>query len=161
MKRLAFALALLPFAAMAQSTAPVQDWSNIETVTVVAPKGPAVWHVSQNGADIWFIATVSPLPPGLDWNKDQVTGIITGARHVYLQPNLSAGLLETSWFLLTGMHKIKQQDGQTLLQSLPPDLRARYLAWLIKLDLKPDNDENYLAAAAALELEGDFRKHEH
>jgi uncharacterized protein YbaP (TraB family) len=72
---------------------------------------------------------------------------------------LKAGLFEASWFLLTGMHKLKQPDGQTLLGSLPPDLRARYSAWLAKLGKDADTDEDYLPAVAAFDLERSFQTH--
>jgi hypothetical protein len=152
------ALALLiPTAAMAQSAPPVQDWSNIETVTVTANPGPALWHISRNGSDVWILGTITPMPKALDWNKNPLTDIITGARMVYLPPQLKAGFFEASWFLLTGMHKIKQPDGQTLRATLPPDLRTRYESWIAKLGKKADEDDEYLAAIAALDLENSFR----
>ena len=152
------ALALmLPCAAFAQSAPPVQDWSNVETVTVVSPKpGPALWHIARNGSDVWILGIDSPLPKDLKWNQDEITGIITGANVVYLQPELKAGLFEATWFLLTGLHTLKQPDGQTLLGSLPPDLRARYAEWLVKLGKDADTDEDYLPAIAALDLENTF-----
>jgi uncharacterized protein YbaP (TraB family) len=157
----AAALALLiPSMAVAQSAppnAPVQDWSNIETVTVLANLGPALWHISRNGSDVWLLGTISPMPKALDWNKAPLTDIIAGARMVYLPPQLKAGFFETSWFLLTGMHKIKQPDDQTLRATLPADLRARYEGWMTKLGKKIDDNDDYLAAIAALDLEGLFR----
>ncbi|HEY5339302.1 MAG TPA: TraB/GumN family protein [Rhizomicrobium sp.] len=158
MKRLAFALFLmLPAAATAQN-APVQDWSNIETVTVIAPKpGPALWHIVQNGSDVWILATVSPMPKDLQWNSAALEDIISGANHVYLAPQLTAGLLETSWFLLTGLHKIKLPDDQTLQTTLPPDLQARRAAWLAKIKADADTDERYQPAMAAVDLEAMFR----
>lgn len=155
---------LLSGSAAAQSvppTAPVQDWSNIETVVVTADPGPALWHISRNGSDVWILGTVSPMPKTLDWNQRPLTDIITGARMVYLPPRLTAGFFETSWFLITGMHKIKQQDGQTLRASLPGDLRARYESWMTKLNKKVDADDDYLAAIAALDLENTFRSASH
>ena len=161
MKYWAAALALLVSGAAAAqpvpTTAPVQDWSNIETVVVTAHPGPALWHISRNGSDVWILGTVSPMPKSLEWNQKPLTDIITGARMVYLPPRLTAGFFETSWFLLTGMHKIKQPDGQTFRASLPPDLRTRYENWMAKLEKKADEDDKYLAAIAALDLENSFR----
>lgn len=154
-------LALLSGVAMAQEAppAPIQDWSNVETVVVTAPKhGPALWHIALNGADVWILGVVTPMPRGLNWDSAAVGDIVAGANKVYLQPQLTAGIVETTWFLLTGLHKLKLQDGQTLLGALPPDLRARYAAWLVKLGKDADTDSEYLAAIAALDLEGMFRK---
>jgi uncharacterized protein YbaP (TraB family) len=154
------AISLACSAALAQSAPPVQDWSNVETVTVIAPKlGPALWHVARNGSDIWILGIVSPVASKLDWNAEEITDIIKGANIVYLQPELKAGFFEASWFLLTGLHKLKQPEGQTLLGSLPPDLRARYSAWLARLGKDADTDEDYLASIAALDLEHTFQTH--
>jgi uncharacterized protein YbaP (TraB family) len=154
-------LLMLPAAALADGTPPVQDWSKDgEIVVVVAPKpGPALWHISQNGSDVWIMGVVSPMPRDLKWNTAAVDDVITGARQVYLQPRLTAGLLEASWFLLTGLHKIKLQDGQTLQSVLPEDLRSRYAAWLAKLGKDADTDSEYLPAIAAADLEKMFQDH--
>ena len=147
--------------ALAQSAPPVQDWSNVETITVTAPRaGPALWHISRNGSDIWILGIVSPVPDKLNWSQDEVTDIIKGANTVYLLPELKAGLFEAGWFLLTGMHTLKQPDGQTLLGSLPPDIRTRYAAWLARLGEDADTDEDYLPAIAAFDLERSFRTHD-
>jgi uncharacterized protein YbaP (TraB family) len=157
-----FALILLlalPGMAMAQDAPPVQDWSNVEVVEITAQKpGPALWHIAENGSDVWILGVVTPIPRGLKWNSTEVEGIVLGAKRVYLSPELTAGVIETSWFLLTGLHKLKLQNGQTLQTALPADLRARYAAWLVKLGKDDDTDADYLPAIAALDLEGMFRK---
>ncbi len=158
-----FALAaflMLPAAALAQDAPPTQDWSsNIENVVVTAPRpGPALWHIARNGSDVWILGIVAPLPHDLKWNSAEIENIVAGANKVYLPPQVTAGLLESSWFLLTGLHKIKLQDGQTLLAALPPDVRARYAAWLVKMGEDADTDSEYLPAIAALDLEGTFHK---
>ncbi len=139
-------LLMLPAAALAADAPPVQDWSKDgEIVVVVAPKpGPALWHISQNGSDVWIMGVVSPIPHDLKWNTAALDDVITGARQVYLQPRLTAGFLEASWFLLTGLHKLKLQDGQTLQTVLPEDLKSRYAAWLAKLGKDPGKDDEYL-----------------
>jgi len=167
MRCAAFVLALaLPCAAFAQDTpappsAPIQDWStNVETVVVTAKRpGPALWHISVNGSDVWIMGTVSPTPKDLTWNADEIDGILDGANIVYLPPRLEAGFFEASWFLLTGIGTLKQPDGQTLEASLPPDMKDRYAAMLVKLGKDADSYADYLAPLVALSLEGDFREH--
>ncbi|MGN6514933.1 MAG: hypothetical protein ACTHLR_03725, partial [Rhizomicrobium sp.] len=106
---------LLPAAAAAQTAPPpVQDWSSVETVVVTANPGPALWHIARNGSDVWLLGTITPVPKDLQWNTKPLADIIHGARIVYLPPQLKVGFFEASWFLLTGMHKIEQPDGQTL-----------------------------------------------
>jgi hypothetical protein len=153
------ALALLsPAAAVAQTSAPIQDWSNVETVTVVAPKGPAMWHISQNGSEVWILPTVAPEPNDLTWNSDGVEDVIRGANFVFLPAELTANIWQASWFLLTGMHKIEQPDDQSLRATLPPDLRKRFEDWLVKVGDDSDDYDNELAAVAGLRLEGDYQK---
>ncbi|HEX3673405.1 MAG TPA: TraB/GumN family protein [Rhizomicrobium sp.] len=163
MRSLALALLLaVPAVALAQdaSAPPVQDWSKDGEVVIVTAErpGPALWHIARNGSDVWILGVVTPVPRGLKWNSTEIESIILGAKRVYLPPELTAGVIETSWFLLTGLHKLKLQEGQTLQTALPADLRARYAAWLVKLGKDADTDADYLPAIAALDLENMFRK---
>jgi uncharacterized protein YbaP (TraB family) len=161
LKRAALALfALIPAAAMAQTArpAPVQDWSTVETVTVVAPKGPAMWHITQNGSEVWIIPTVAPAPADLAWNSDGVEDVIRGANFVYLPAEVTVGFFQASWFVLTGMSKIEQPDDQSLRATLPPDMHKRFEDWLVKSGDAADDYDDYLAAVAGLRLEDDYQK---
>ncbi|HUB84372.1 MAG TPA: TraB/GumN family protein [Rhizomicrobium sp.] len=163
MKRAALALTLLlPAAAVAQTapppSAPIQDWSNVETVTVVAPKGPAMWHITQGASEIWILPTIAPVPSDFTWNSDGVEDVIRGANAVYLPAELTANFWQASWFLITGLHKIEQPDGQSLRATLPPDLRKRFEDWLVKAGDDADDYDDYLAAIAGLRLESDYLK---
>ena len=163
MKRIAFALFLLVSpTAIAQtappSSAPVQDWSNVETITVSAPKGPAMWHVIQGTSEVWIVPTVTPVPADLVWNSDGVEDVIRGANFVYLPAEITANIWQASWFMLTSMSKIKQPDDQTLHSTLPPDMRQRFEDWLAKSGDSAGDYDDYLAAVAGLRLESDYLK---
>ncbi len=161
MKRAALLLLLLlPAPAMAQTapSAPVQDWSNVETVTVSAPKGPAMWHIIQNGSEIWIVPTVAPAPADLAWNSDGIEDVIRGSNFVYLPAEITANFWQASWFLITSMGKLKQPDDQSLRATLPPDMRKHFEDWLVKSGDDADDYDDYLAAFAGLRLEGDYQK---
>jgi hypothetical protein len=163
LKRAVLALfSLLPTAVLAQTppppSAPVQDWSNVETVVVSAPQGPKMWHIIQNGSEVWILPTVAPTPADLAWDSDGVEDVIRGANFVYLPAEISANFWQASWFLLTGMSKIEQPDGQTLRGTLPPDMRKHFEDWLVKSGDDADDYDGYLAAVAGLRLESDYQK---
>lgn len=159
----AAAILALPSAAAGQTapqTPPVQDWSNgVETVTVTGTKtaGPALWHISANGSEIWILGSVTPLPKDLEWNSDEIKTVLDGAKEVYLEPGLKAGFFEISWFLLTGLGSLKQPDGQTLEGSLPQALRDRFVVARTALKKDAGTYSDYLPAVAALDMEYDFR----
>ncbi len=158
---LAAVFVAMPCAAFAQSSPPpVTDWStNIETVVVTAERpGPALWHISANGSDVWILGSVSPLPRDLVWNTKQIEQIVDGADIVWLPPELTAGIFEVSWFLLTDVGSLKQPGDQTLEASLPPDLRDRFVAARTRLKKDADDYSDELPAIAALDLEGAFHK---
>lgn len=161
---LAAATLTAPITAAGQSAPdapPVQDWSNnIETVTVTGDRpGPALWHIAANGSDVWIFGTVGPMPKGLDWNSNELKTILDGAKQVYLPPELSAGFFEVSWFLLTDLDSLKQPDGRHLEETLPPALRARFVAARTALGKDADAYSDDLAALSALGMERDFHDH--
>lgn len=158
---LATATLTAPVAAAGQSAPdapPVQDWSNnIETVTVTGVRpGPALWHIAANGSDVWILGTVEPMPKGLDWNSDALKTILDGAKQAYLPPELSAGFFEMSWFLLTDLDSLKQPDGRHLEETLPPALRARFVAARTALGKDANAYSDDLAALSAYDMENDF-----
>ncbi len=130
----------------------------METVTVVAPKGPAMWHITHNNSEVWILPTVSPTSADLTWNTDGVEDVIRGANIVYLPAEITASIWQASWFLLTSMSKIKQPDDQSLRATLPPDTRTHFEAWLVKSGDDASDYDDYLAAFAGLRLEGDYLK---
>ena len=96
-----FALAgflALTAAAAAPSTAPIQDWSNIETV-IVTPQaaGPALWHIATPTSEIWILPTVSPVPKDLQWDSKFVADQMKGANVLLLPPRATLGVFEGLW----------------------------------------------------------------
>lgn len=160
-------LAALAFALLCSSAAfadtvpapPTADWAADETVTVMAQRpGPAFWHIKKGDSEIWILGTVSPMPRGLVWSSAHVAEVIKGARVVLTAPKASSGLFSTGWFLLTHRGLLSMPDGQNLEDSLPADLRARFVAAREGLKLKADKFSDDPPVVAALELQQRFNQ---
>ena len=128
MKALAL-LALFPGVAMAQVAPPVQDWSNVETVVVTAPKpGPALWHIAQNGSDVWILGVVTPMPRGLSWNSAAVEDSTNFGTPCRTHAAISRTPVEVSDRLFDGLRAhfdTPQLVGLTHVIT-PGNLRARF-----------------------------------
>jgi len=153
-----FSLALIGAAPLSdRDSAPITDWSNIETVIVSAKApGPALWHVVRGNSEVWILGLVEPVPVDLRWSSGEVGSLLKGANALLLPPRGQLGLLEGAWFLLTGMGTLEQPDGTTLEGSLPEPLRNRFVAARTRMHKDADRYQKYLPAIAALMLESDF-----
>ncbi|MBS0472889.1 MAG: TraB/GumN family protein [Proteobacteria bacterium] len=158
--RLLLALAAtLLLTAAAPADAPVTDWSNIEVVTVTPDHpGPPLWHIAKGDSEVWIIATVSPVPNKLKWDKTSIEDLMKGANAVLLPPSASVGIVEGLWFYMWHMDRLEQPDGMTLEASLPEPLRGRFVAARQRAHEDADRYAKYLPAVAALMLEGDYLK---
>ena len=150
-------LLALTAAAPAPSTAPIQDWSNIETV-VVTPEaaGPALWHIATANSEIWILPTVSPVPKTLTWDSKFVSDQIKGSNVLLLPPRATMGVFEGLWFWMTGMDKLEQPDGVALESTLPEPLKGRFIAARKHIGQDADRYAKFLGGVAALRLEGDY-----
>jgi len=146
------------FAASEQTAPPVGDWS-VETVTVMAQApGPAFWHLSKGDSEIWILGTLGPLPENLVWDTSHLAKLVEGARVVLAPPEASAGIFEVGWLLLTNSDLLSMPDGQKLEASLPPELRARFVAARESIKQDAEHYEDDAPVVAALKLERDFNK---
>lgn len=144
--------------AAAPATAPITDWSNIETVVVKADPGPAMWHVAQGNSEVWILATVSPVPKDLQWDQHGIASLIKGSNALLLPPKASVGIAEGLWFYMWHMDTLEQPDGMTLEGALPEPIKSRFVAARTRAHQDADRYEKYLPAIAALMLENDFNK---
>lgn len=112
----------------AQSLAETPEWSQVETVTVEARPGPAVWHVSRGNSEVWILPVVGQLPKGLEWNKDYLSDLLDGASAILTRPRPNVNMFDVGWFLLTRGSELSLPRGQTLEGVLPDDLRGRFVA---------------------------------
>ena len=152
------AVAFLAFAA-APADAPVKDWSDVEIVVVHPGEGgPALWHIARDKSEVWIIATVSPVPENLQWNRGAISSLLQGANGLILPPRGTIGVVEGLWFYMWHMDRLEQPDGTTLEASLGEPLKSRFIAARGRAHQDADRYEKYLPAVAALMLEGDFLK---
>ena len=158
--RLALLCACATLLMAAAPSAPVTDWSNIETVVVTAkPPGPALWHVTRDKSEVWVLGTVGPVPEDLKWDTSEISALMKGSKALLLPPRGQVGVLEGTWFLLTGgLSTLEQPDGKTLESTLQEPLRSRFVAARARVHQDADRYDKYLPAIAALMLEGDYWK---
>lgn len=119
---------LCAFPAHAQSIAETPEWSDVESVTVQARPGPAVWHVSRGNSEVWIMPVVGQLPKGLEWNRDYLADLLDGADTILTRPRPNVNMFDVGWFLLTRGSELSLPRGQTLEGVLPDDLRSRFTA---------------------------------
>ncbi|GAA0550302.1 uncharacterized protein YbaP (TraB family) [Rhizomicrobium palustre] len=159
------AFLLITTAVSADSPPPVApaasttEWAPNEVIEVVAQKpGPAFWHVKKGEAEIFILGTVAPMVKGTTINLDHMSDTIKGARAVYLPPTASAGLLSAGWFLLTHRGLLSMPDGKKLEDTLPPDLKARFVAARTALKFGPEKFDDDPPVLVAAKLPGEFNK---
>ena len=141
------------------ANAPVQDWSNVEVVTVTPERpGPAMWHIAKGNSEVWIVPTVSPVPKDLTWDTSGIADVLKGAKGLLLPPRASIGLAEGLWFLMWHRDTLEQPDGVKLESTLPEKTRERFIAARTRIGQDADRYEDYLGGIAALRLESDTFK---
>ena len=144
--------------ARAQDVAIQPEWSEIETVTVRAQPGPALWQLTRGNAEVWVLGQVWPVPKGLTWNSDVLADVMEGADAVLSPPRPSINFVDVAWFLLWHGGKLSLPRGQNLEAQLSDDLRRRFLA--ARDAVKGDSGDyaTDIPIRAAVRLQQDFMK---
>jgi uncharacterized protein YbaP (TraB family) len=118
-----------------QETTP-QDESatiNMDTVVVTGTQpGPGLWKVSKDEHVLWILGTVSPSLSGVQWKADEVRGVLEQADQVLGAPGVAldadVGFFRGLTLLPSMMKAVKNPDGKTLNEVLPPAVYARWAA---------------------------------
>ena len=149
------ALALAAFAASgAGAQAPAAagpEWAVPEIVVRAA--APRLWKLTRGASTVYVLGVVEPLPKGQAWNTAQVAGILSRADRLIVRPYATVGLFG-------GFQALRQAHlpgGRHLDDELPPSLRDRLHAVLVRLRRDPKRLDGDGAAWAALTLERTLR----
>jgi hypothetical protein len=132
--------------------------SPVETVVVTAEaKGPAIWHATKSGADVAILGIVQPLPDNFVWNTKPLAGILSGARRVFLPPDVRMGVFSGVWFYLTRSALLHPPDGKTLPDVLDSSVAADLARICDFLHEPRDRYGDNSPILAAMRLGSDFR----
>lgn len=151
-------LAACALPAWAQDVAVQPEWSEIETVTVRAQPGPALWHLTRGQSEVWVLGQVWPVPKGLTWNSDVLADVMEGAHEVLSPPRPNLNFLDIAWFLIWHGSKLSLPRGQTLEAQLEGDLRRRFLAAREAVKGDAGDYSTDIPIRAAVRLQQDFMK---
>ena len=112
----------------AAATTPVVDMEAV-VVTGVQP-GPGMWRESKDGHTLYILGTQSPLPRGMTWDAAETRLVLAQAGAVLGSPGVTVdadvGFFRGLTLAPSAFKAMKNPDGQTLDQVLPPELYARW-----------------------------------
>jgi uncharacterized protein YbaP (TraB family) len=128
--------------------------SALDEIVVTGERaGPGMWHVHHDGADVWLLGTLSPLPRGITWRSRQVEGVLETASQVLVQKPFEISIPRILWVLLTERSLVLETHGKRLKDVLPPGLHERFAALRRKYSDDPEKWEHYRPIVAAAFLQ--------
>ena len=151
---LAVALFSVSLGAAAQT---VPDWAEIESVEVRERPGPALWHLTRGNSEVWILGMAGAMPRDMDWNKEYLSELLDGSRAILMPPKADIALTDIAWFLIRHGSKLSLPRGQNLEDSLPGDLRARFVAVRDRVSDDRDDYRTDIPIRAAMRLQQDAR----
>jgi hypothetical protein len=105
-----------------------------EFVVVGRQPGPPLWRVTNGDKVLWIFPYLSPVPKDMIWETDKVEKLVAEAQELILMPQQGASAspllvlnpinLFRGWRLAKRL--VRNPDGASLQDSLPPDLHARF-----------------------------------
>jgi hypothetical protein len=126
-----------------------------ELVVVSHAGGPAWWRVSSPTSVVYVLGTPQALPRGLKWDQTLARRRLAGAREMIAPPVVRAGLGDV-FPLLAARRRFRSKG--PMEASLPPDLRARFLADKRALNPDPKAYSGWTPLVAGLLMVQDFRR---
>ena len=148
---------LLTFSPLAAAAQAVSDRAEIESVEVRERPGPALWHLTRGDSEVWVLGMVGAMPEDLDWNKQYLAELLDGSRAILMPPKADIALTDIAWFLIWHGSELSLPRGRTLEESLPADLRARFVAVRDTVSDDADGYRTDIPIRAALRLQQDLR----
>jgi hypothetical protein len=130
----------------------------VSELTVTAPLlGPALWKVSHGDSEVVILGGLTPLPHVQTWSSPRLEHALDQSSELLAPPSGRIPAIEAAGFAIRAL-AVRQPLGRTLEPSLPPDLRARFVAERESLGLGPGAYAHWKPAAAGFLLIGDFRR---
>ena len=151
----AVSLALASDASAAPPTADPEAAVVQELVVVAKAGGPAWWRVSSGASTVYVLGVPEALPRGLKWDMTLTRRRLAGAHELIEPPVVTAGLGDL--FALLNARKHFRSRGP-MENTLPADLRARYLAERPRLNSDPRAYSGWTPLVAGLLMVSDFRR---
>jgi hypothetical protein len=126
-----------------------------DLVVTAKVTGPAWWRISKGDSVVWVIGIPIGLPRGFKWDTRYLDIHLTGAQRA-----ITPAVGKANLFALPALlHLRGQMKSRTPLEdSLPPDLRARFLADARLLHQDPSRYDHWNALYAAFLMIVDFDK---
>ncbi len=122
-----WAVLLLSACALVPAGAHAIDTVDAIQVSGVRP-GPRLWHVERDGAHLWILGTVTPLPVGVTWRSAEVETLLSRTDVVLAAKPLEITMPRAAWIMLTQRSLVMNRGGRRLRDLLPADLYARFAA---------------------------------
>lgn len=155
------ALAVLsasPAARPVAAPTPERDYeANLVEGLVVnaASGGPAWWTVSNGEAKVYVLGVPSGLPKSQGWSTAKLEFRLKGASALILPPTARANPIKAAAFFL--FHRKPFQSRGPMEDSLPPALRARFVAARTSLGKPAGRYAGWKPGVAGMMVGGDFR----
>jgi uncharacterized protein YbaP (TraB family)/DNA-binding CsgD family transcriptional regulator len=124
-----------------------------EIVVTGERSGPGMWHVHHDGADVWLLGSLSPLPRGITWRSRQVEQVLAGASQVLVQKPFEISTPRMLWVLLTERSVVLETGGKRLKDALPAPLYERFATLRHRYTDDPGKWEHYRPIVAAALLQ--------
>ena len=126
-----------------------------DLVVTAREAGPAWWRVSKGASVVWVLGVPVGLPKGYKWDTRFLDAHLVGAHQAITPPVSTASLFSIPAILsLRG----KMKTPAPLEDSLPPDLRARFIAGARALGQDPGKYDRWNGLYAGFLMVSDFRK---
>ncbi|RZA18030.1 MAG: TraB/GumN family protein, partial [Proteobacteria bacterium] len=133
------------------------DVRDLEAVVVTGVQpGPGMWKVSKGEHVLWVLATVTPLPKGMQWLSRDVEAVIAQAQEVIDPPgvtfNSGVGMVRGMLMIPSLLKARKSPDGRTLREILPAPVYARWVVLKARYLGRDEGVEKWRPIFASQEL---------
>lgn len=129
-----------------------------ELLVVARAPGPAIWLVEKNGAKLYVVGSAVPLPHQMAWKSPRLERALDQADVLLTPPKASVGPTQIASFVLRGGAGLRQGMGDDLEDTLPADLKARFVDGRNRARKPAKDYKNWKPAMAGFLLLSDFRQ---